>query len=236
MKHVETRTTKQRLCAIIAAGTLAASTMGAPLVAFADPAEGGSQTGTGSTSVYVQMPSDTTDIGGTEDAEHNPDGNDDGLGDNIAFTVPTAINFVAKPNGDLIGPEAAATFIENESAFKIHASSMRVETESAWNLVKDVNGEGVTAANSVDFKFGPANDQLDAADYIAKRAVSDKTQWEMEYAKEGETVIDDRVQLSTSGHIARVGNDIKTKSKIATIHTYVTQGAAPAAPIEPVQP
>ena len=229
MKHVEIPSMKKRLCAVIAAGALAASTAGAPMLAFADPAAEPTQTGTGATSVYVQMPGSSDDIGGTEDTEHNPDGDGDGLGDNIAFTVPTAINFVAKANGDLIGPEAAATFIENESAFKIHASSMRVEADAAWNLVKDVNGTGATAVNSVDFKFGPANDQLDASDYTAKTAVTDKTKWQMEYAKAGETVKDDRVELTTSGHIARVSNDIKQRSKIATIHTYVTQGAAPTA-------
>ena len=238
MKHVETPNMRQRLCAIIAAGTLAASTMGAPLMAFADPvnASAGSQTGSGATDVTVQMQTDAGEVGGNTDPD-NPDGTDEGdYGDNIAFSVPASINFVAKPDGTLIGPDASATYIENHSAFEIRASSMKVTAEDDWNLVEDVSS--VSDGNSVDFTFGPEGDELVAARYTTKGEVNEKGRWEMSYARTGASETADRVQLKTAGHIARVDNDIKTRSKVATINTYVTQGKAPSsgAQSDPVQP
>lgn len=231
MKHTDTPSLKHRLCALVAAGTLAASTMGAPLAAFAadaveESAEG--HTGTGATDVTVQLPTAGDEVGGSEN-ENNPDKDHDSkqLGDNIAFTVPASINFVAKADGSLLAPAAASTYIENESTFAIHASSMSVEAADGWNLVESAAAADSDTKNAFDFKFGPRADQLKAVEYTDKKAVSKPYEWNMSYAvnDEGKHPAD-RVQLTTSGAIAHVEAGITGKTRLATIHTYVKQGLA----------
>ena len=223
-KHVETPSIKQRAVAIVASGALALSAVGAPAVAFAVEASTGAQTGTGATEVTVQLIDADTEHGGTEDPT-NPDENDDDLGDNIAFTVPSSINFVAKADGTLIGPSAANTYIENESVFAIHASSMKVDAEGGWTIVPDASASD--GSDVADFTFGPTGDILNAANYLTKRDVGDASKWNMT-AKKSDPSTTDRVQLNTAGHIANVEKEIKAKTKIATVHTYVKPGVATA--------
>ena len=220
-QHVETPGMGKRLCAVIASGLLAASTVGAPLAAFAVTPSTGSQTGTGVTDVTVQLIDSSTEHGGTTDST-NPDSDHDGLGDNLAFTVPASINFVAKADGTLIGPEAASTYIENESAFAIHASSFDVDAESPWTIVADATA--VSTANAADFSFGPTDDVLNAASYLTKASVGNASKWNMAAKTDADAT--DRVQLNTSGHVNNVTQGIQSKTKIATIRTYVTPGAA----------
>ena len=229
MAHRFESTTGTRLAALIMAGTLAATLAAAPL-AFAEDgvntASAGSQTGTGTTDVNVML-ADTREHGGTTD-EGNPDTDGDDLGDQIAFTVPSEINFVADAQGNLTGPLAQEAYIENKSAFAIHASSLQVASAGGWTIIAD--GTEATSANSVDFQVGPASDMLDAYDYTTKSPVDKPYEWNMAAASDTGTA--DRVGLSSTGTIHAVSRDIASKTKVAVMHWYVTPGTAQA-PVEP---
>ena len=206
---------------------------------------GNHQTGTGVTDVTVQYRQVGEDIGGTEDPNNpdetggGPNGDQpDGLGDNIAFTVPTAINFVADAQGKLTGPSASAAYIENESTFSIHASAFRTEAKDGWTIVND--DTTVTAADAVDFQFGPEASKAgnaDAYDYQAtapnKVKIASVTEdapyvadWNM--APKASEGVADRVQLTTTGDIHNVSKDITQRTKMAEIHTFITAGNATA--------
>ena len=191
MEKMNTIPFKKRAASLIAAGALVASMAAmAPATALAD------QTGTGQTDVYVQI--NDSERGGTEyDSDtspyYNPDEDGDGLGDNLAFTVPVEIDFVADSHGVLTGPSAEATYIENESAFAIHGSSLDVDAVNGWNIVADASA--ASAANSIDFQAGPSADMQDAYAHLEKADMTDKTQWNMtshkdDYAKTADTAID----------------------------------------------
>lgn len=244
--------TMRRTAAIAMAGLLVSLTT-LPVSALAgDAPSAGTQTGTGATDVTVRVlgseaggtsepkvisaPADTpanqrVDASGNPDPNgeyilnplYNPDANNDGLGDNIAFTVPASINFVAAADGTLTGPDATVTFIENASSFAIHASAFRTATANGWTIV-DKDAASVSAANAIDFQFGPAADVLDAYDYTTKSAVHTAGAWNM--AAKASSGTADRVGMGTSGHIHNVSDNIVTQRKVAEIHTYVTPGTA----------
>ena len=217
-RHVETPSMKHRIGALVASGVLATSLAAAPLTALADPLPT-TQTGRGSTALYMSIEDSDTEYGGT-DTRENPDDDGDGLGDNIAFSVPVAINFVAKANGDLVGPSASATYIQNHSAFPIHVSSMDVDEQIGWHIVEDVSTmANASTTNAVDFTFGPADDQLAAFDYLTKSEVNSPEEWNM-------AVKGDKVELTTGVHIANITQDVTDDQQFATIRTYVTAGMA----------
>lgn len=190
----------------------------------------GAQTGTGTTDVTVQLNLDPaiTEFGGTIDP-NNPDADGNGLGDNIAFTVPAAINYIAAADGTLTGPSADATYIENQSVFGIHASSFDVDAAEGWNIIKD--GTTASADNSADFQFGvyaegdsSNTDMLDAYDYLEKKGVNKATLWNMNDKSTASAAAgaDNKVNLTTTGDIAKVNKDISQQTKIATIKTFVS--------------
>jgi hypothetical protein len=207
----------------------------APVAAYAvEPSVSGGQTGTGVTDVSIQYKAaDIKDIGGTEDP-NNPDVDPaDGLGDNVAFTVPTSINFVADSSGKMTGPSKDKAYIENESAFSIHASAFKTGTANNWTIVRDEQPTSVP--NAVDFQFGPEDDKagnVDAIDYQNQKTsiasvASDAPyveDWNM--APKANSGIDDRVQLNTSGDLHNVTQDITEKTKVSKFHTYITAGNA----------
>ena len=213
------------MLALVTSGMIATSAFAMPAMAMAvEPSgENDGTNGTGLTDVTVQLDVSDSEFGGTSEPSdsdyYNPDEDNDGYGDNIAFSVPTSINFVSDVKGVLTGPSASATYIQNHSAFSIHASSFKVDAENGWNIVDD--GTSPEADNSVDFQFGPEAAQIDAYDYLTKTAVpgASAASWNMA-ANNG------KVELTTSGNIFNVQKDITEQSKFATIHTYVTAGNA----------
>jgi hypothetical protein len=209
------------------AGLMLASALAPVSSALAVEPSADGQTGTGVTNVTIQLKYADQEFGGTEDPA-NPDTTPaDGFGDNIAFTVPSAINFVAAADGTLTGPSAEACYIENESAFTIHASAFRTETQNGWTITdKDATEWG---NNSIDFQWGPAADKLDAYDYTTKADVHDASQWNMGVKVDGAAVTD-RVQMNTSGKIHNATQNITEKTSVAKIHTYVKAGTAVAQP------
>lgn len=219
----------RKALAVVMAGLMGMG--GAPMAALAQQAglntpDAGGQTGTGRTDLTMVMER-TAEAGGTEDTANNPDADGDGLGDNIAFTVPSAINYVVKADGTLVGPATGAAYMENRSAFKIHVSSADVDPESGWSFVADASAS--TAANSVDLQVGPAADMLQASEYLTKRAVGDASEWNMA-AEDGSEGGADRLGMSTEGNVANVAADVTQRTKFGEIHWYVTPGEAKAGP------
>lgn len=226
----------KKAAAAVMAGLMAVSAVapaGVALAATNNTPSVGNQTGTGQTELTMIL-EDAGEHGGTADDNTNPDTNPaDGLGDNLAFTVPTSINYVVEADGDLVGPSAGAAFVENRSNFKTHVSSVKVDanavTGATFNFVEDMAND-TTTANAVELHFGPAADQLNAANYVsAKAAVTHPHEWNMAATNGAHTSTSDRsdeVQISSSGKVARIANDITSQKKFGQIHWYLTPGEA----------
>ena len=154
--------------------------------------------------------------------DYNPDKDDDGLGDNLAFTVPSSINFVVAADGSMSGPSNA--FIENRSAFPIHASSLKVIEEEGWNIVEDAASS--SADNSVDVQMGPANALQNLSDFKeAKKGVSGGSAWNMASTDSTEGSGNDTLTLSVQGDASHVTKDITSKQKFGEVRWYMTPGA-----------
>lgn len=204
-----------RVAALISAGMMAAACISVPTALATDVTpSAGEQTGTGATLVTVQLRHGSDELGGTDDS-NNPDVDGDGYGDNIAFSVPTTINFVANSKGTLSGPTNAQ--IQNHSKFAIHTSAFQVNAESDWNIVADASTE--TRPNAIDFQIGPQSDMLDASAHLTKANVVDPTAWNMAASNGALT-------LRTTGDINNVRTDITSATRVATIQWYVTPGIA----------
>lgn len=216
--------------AAVLAGLLACSTAVPALATTDRSASAGAQTGSGVTEVTVISNVGDNELSGPgvtplDNPAINPD-DPTSPGRNIAFTVPSSINFVADAAGNLTGPSADVTYIENESVFAIHATSFDVDAENGWTIIED--GTTAVADNSADFQFGPEGDSLDAHDYLDKTDVAHPEEWNMGPAVAG-TAVTDRVQMSSSGQLQRVTKDISETSQIAIIKTYVKAGVGSAA-------
>lgn len=165
----------------ILAGLLTASMM-APVVALAaNTASAGGQTGTGKTDLTMILEHDATEeFAGTEitdptDPRYNPDGDDNDdpeMGDNLAFSVPSSINYVVKADGTMTGPDAASAMVQNHSNFQVHVSSVAVNENNGFTIVADATNSGV--ANAVDLTFGPAGNQLNAYNYLNKNYIGNE--------------------------------------------------------------
>lgn len=147
--------------------------------------------------------------------------------DNITFKAPTVIPFVASADGTLQGPSENATTIDNLSAYGIHVTNMKVTTEDTWNIAADAK-KG-TAQNCIDFKVGPENASQDA--YAAAQGtgidLSKNAFFDMGY--QGIADGTDKIELKTSGNVARVTRDIfhvtGTGDQVASITWTVEPGA-----------
>ena len=207
--------TGSKVLALLATGVLAGTAGIMPATANA------AQTGTGNTSLTIQLDASANrELGGTSDT-NNPDANGDGLGDNLAFTVPIEMNFAANAAGVLTGPSAEATYIENESVMQMYVSSVLVGASQGWNIVENAASSDCMNAISVD--FGPTQDTLHAADYLSKAPVGDATKWQMATAGEGTA---DRVQIESAGTVKNLDKQINEKTAFGTIAWYVMPGAA----------
>jgi len=191
----------------------------------------GSQTGSGQTDLTMIL-EDAREHGGTAEPEfledgitpnpsYNPDTDNDSYGDNLAFTVPSAINYVVKADGSLVGPAEGVAYIENKSAFGVHVSSLDVDSETGFNFVADATTSNET--NSVDLQMGPALDMLQASDYLTKNTVNDATKWNMTAASGTDS---SKVLLKTEGNVAHIDKDLTSQTKFGTAKWYVTPGLA----------
>lgn len=189
MDAISNRSLKARVGAL-AVSLVMATAIATPALAFAD--------GTTSQSTDVTIQSATP----------APDG------DNLSFSVPTQIPFVAKADGTMLAPSADTLKIQNKSVFPIHVVKMAVTEQSPFKLVADVTAG--TAANAFQFTVNG----LQAA---ASVDTSANAAWNMGYTNSA----NDKISLDiTDAKIARVTADISTPQKAATITWTVASGAA----------
>lgn len=141
---------------------------------------------------------------------------------NIVFEVPTVIPFAAGGDGTLIAPENQYLQIKNKSIFDIHVTNMKVTQEEPWTIVDDASNS--QEANAIDFQIGPEKDKKDAssATQIDGTSLANNANWDMGYLGSG----NETLQLSASGHIADVTEDLSAEggSKVATITWTVEAG------------
>lgn len=134
--------------------------------------------------------------------------------DNLSFSVPTQIPFVAKADGTMLSASADSLKIQNKSVFPIHVVNMAVAEQSPFKLVADVTAS--TDANAFQFTINGTK-AATSVDTSADKA------WNMGYAG-SET---DTISLETTdAKIARVTTDISKPQKAAAITWTVASGAA----------
>lgn len=205
----KTKTIGERASALILAGMMVASTM-QPVIALAadNNVSVGAQVGTGKTNLTMVT-------------QANPNDEYSQTGDNIAFTVPSSINYVVAADGTLTGPTADATKITNGSNFPIHVSSAQVTAESGWSLVTAANYASSNADNAVKLSLGPSGGEIDIATYTSKTDISaaHAGDWSM-------AAMNGTVGLGSTGAVKNVQKDITTANKFAEIQWYVKSGAA----------
>lgn len=193
MDAISNRNLKARVGAL-AVSLVMATAIATPALAFAD-----GTTSTKSTEVTIQYV--TPEPGG----------------DNLSFSVPTQIPFVAKADGTMLAPSADTLKIQNKSVFTIHVVNMAVTEQSPFKLVADVTVG--TDANAFQFKVNGLQAAVPAD-------TSTNTAWNMGYAGSA----NDKISLDiTDAKIARVTTDITKPQKAATITWTVASGAAHAA-------
>ena len=174
----------------LAVSLVMATAIATPAIAFAD--------GTSTQATEVTIQSVTPEPGG----------------DDLSFSVPTQIPFVAKADGTMLTASAENLQIQNKSVFPIHVVNMAVTEQSPFKLVADVTVG--TDANAFQFMVNG----LQAA---ASVDTSANTAWNMGYAGSA----NDKISLDiTNAQIARVTADISTAQKAATVTWTVASGAA----------
>lgn len=189
MDTTNNRNFKTRVSAL-ALSLVVAAAAATPALAFAD--------GAASQSTDVTIQSVTPDPGG----------------DNLSFSVPTQIPFVAKADGTMLVASAEKLQIQNKSVFPIHVMNMTVAEQPPFRLVADVTTG--TDANAFQFKVN----NLQAAAFVDTSA---NAAWNMGYANSA----NDKISLDiTDAKIARVTTDITTPKQAATITWTVASGAA----------
>lgn len=189
MDTTNNRNFKTRVSAL-ALSLVVAAAAATPALAFAD--------GTASQSTEVTIQYVTPDPGG----------------DNLSFSVPTKIPFVAKADGTMLVASAENLQIQNKSVFPIHVVKMAVAEQPPFKLVADVN----TGTDANAFQFTVNGLQADASVDTSVNAA-----WNMGYANSA----NDKISLNiTDAKIARVTTDITTPKQAATIIWTVASGAA----------
>lgn len=138
----------------------------------------------------------------------------DPSGDNLSFSVPTQIPFVAKADGTMLSASSENLKIQNKSVFPIHVVNMAVAEQSPFKLVSDVATS--TEANAFQFT-------INGTKAAASVDTSSERAWNMGY--EGSAT--DTISLKTNdAKIARVTTDISKPQKAAAITWTVASGAA----------
>lgn len=235
----------QKAIAVLCSGAFVLAM--SPMTAFADNQPSvGPQTGTGVTNLTMiyekggeyggtsepeNIPNPDYDPTNAESPEnipnpnYNPDDDDDTLGDNLQFTVPSVINYVVSPTGQLTGPDGI--FVENRSIVPIHASSLKVTPATGWNFVADASAES-DLTNRVDLQIGPEGHMANASSFLEgrKTSISDPENWNMEATDGNIGTGDDTLQMTTAGDVANVNVDLTQQQTFGEIHWYMTIGAA----------
>lgn len=145
--------------------------------------------------------------------EANPDASQ------LIWTAPTAINFVANADGTLVGPDADATQITNGSAFPIHITDVSVAAENGWNIVESVDAN-TTDNDVLNFELAVGGSTVKASEALSGKDVSTLAAYNM--AAKG--VTGDALDITSTGKVARLTQDIQTAKKAATVTWTVAVG------------
>ena len=208
------------IAGLIAAAALCASAFALPVAASADnePGQTGSgANGEGNTALKIQSISDGT----TEYSES---------GTNVSFTFPSQINYVVKADGSLIGPSKSSTYLENESTFAIHVSSIKTEATNPWNFIETIANAGTTA-NSVELNLGPdaqattPTKSINIANFTSKTAGTDNMP--VAKAEAWGMGAGGKIEIDSKGAVANVTQDITSITQFGTVQWYVKSGPAP---------
>ena len=135
-------------------------------------------------------------------------------GDNLSFSVPTQIPFVAKADGTMLSASEESLEIQNKSAFPIHVVNMAVAEQSPFKLVADVS----TGTDANAFQF-----TINGTKAAASVDTSSEAAWDMGYEGSATGTIPLK---TTDAKIARVTTDISKPQKAAAITWTVASGAA----------
>lgn len=133
---------------------------------------------------------------------------------NVTFTIPTAINYVIKSDGSLIGPTNAS--IVNTTPLPIRINAIECSAADGWNLMSDVSTSSLP--DSIALGIGPAGHLEDMADHSPKADVGELDAWEMSAASTSDT--DDELPLIAEGHVANLTKDVTTATEAATIRWF----------------
>ena len=184
---------KQGAARYAAAGLIAAGLMmGAAAPAFAldastvDGTMSNGSNNTASTAVYLQA--DT---------------------DKLIVKAPTQINMLVQADGSLTGPSAAATQLENGSAFGIHVSNIKTTAQNGFALESSA-----TANDSVSLDLKPGSGTaVNAASCLSGKAITGTADWNMTKAgTDGKTI-----DLGTSGKLSNITKDLAANQQFAQI-------------------
>ena len=125
--------------------------------------------------------------------------------DKLIVAAPTQINMIVQADGTMTGPSAAATQLQNGSAFGIHVSKIQTTAKNSFAL------ESTAKANdSASVTITPG---AGTAVNLADMAITSGTDWNM--AKVGATGAD--INLANVGKLSNITKDLAANQQFAQI-------------------
>lgn len=139
---------------------------------------------------------------------------------NLRFRVPTLIPFVAASDGTLTGPSPEATRIENQSAYGLKVTNVRISPTNGWSHTNEVG----KADDSISWMVGPSGAEVDASGAASDTGTAITSPlWNMTYMSD-DTETDD-ILLDTRGMVGRVAQDISSPVHVGTVTFTLAPGA-----------
>ena len=131
--------------------------------------------------------------------------------DKLIVAAPTQINMIVQADGTLTGPSAAATQLQNGSAFGVHVKNIKATAKNGFAL------EQTAAANdSVSMTITPRTDKATAVNLAScldgGLNVSDGN-WTL--TKKGTEA--DTIHLFTGGTLSNITKDLSANQQFGTI-------------------
>lgn len=217
---------------VVAAG-LGAALAASPVAAMAETskeAEGRPGESYGQTQLTVRA--DGTDL-------TTPEGENETL-DQVRVTIPVRIDFVAKSDGELKGPEDGKVKFSNNSTMPVHVASAKVTSSEGTRIATAEEERAAEAKGEADvIHLGLTNSKGDAIDlgrYAGDGAALKEGAWDIARspkqdgkAREGDSV--NKLYLNKlGGRISGFGKlDPARQTQVGQIHWTVRPGIAKAA-------
>lgn len=222
---------------VVAAG-LGVALAASPVAAMAETskeAEGRPGESYGQTQLTVRA--DGTDLTTPEGQDDN---DTDGTLDQVRVTIPVRIDFVAKSDGELKGPEDDEVKFSNNSTMPVHVASAKVTSAEGTRIATAEEERAAEAKGEADvIHLGLTNSKGDAIDlgrYAGDGAALKEGAWDIARspkqdgkAREGDSV--NKLYLNKlGGRISGFGKlDPARETQVGQIHWTVRPGLAKAA-------